>query len=94
MMTSVLPGWVRVHGAAFVGSTTGGAAVVRLAVARFGDAKHNDAVMFFDIQAENKDALAAQSAAFTGGGQVNCAALSNVCAGVILGVATTKVLLG
>lgn len=73
IMTSVLPGLVRVHGAAFTGGGAGivvaAAVVVKLTV--FSVLKQSDAVMFLARQAEKDDALAKQSDRATVGAHVN-----------------------
>lgn len=87
-MTSVLPGLVRVHGAALAGGAGIVVAVVRLAV--FGVPKQFDAVMFLARQAEKADALARQSAAGTVGAHVYWAARGRRAGAVIGGVSTSS----
>lgn len=89
IMTSVLPGLVRVHGAAL----TGGAGIVVAVVERlavFGVPKQFDAVMFLARQAEKADALARQSAAATVGAHVYWAARGRRAGAVMGGVSISN----
>lgn len=88
IITSVLPGLVRVHGAALAGGAGIVVAVEILAV--FGVPKQFEAVRFLARQAEKADALATQSAAATIGAHVNLAARGRRAGAVMAGVSISK----